>query len=124
MALTFSTERGCTTVIFEGDYEAESALGTIDEALKATGPTTGLLLDLSDSTSFRQRSAEDLRGIASFLSTRRALFGSRMATVGQSDLAYGLLRMGTVFCSEQGIETATFRSRAEAVEWLCRPREG
>lgn len=121
MGVRFWTERGCAVVAFEGSYDAAEALQVVDEALHASPSITGLLLDLSQSESFRSRSADDLRGIAGFLSNRRELFSSRLATVGRSDLAYGLLRMGTVFASEYGIQTETFRTRAEALAWLCVP---
>ena len=119
MPIQFWRESGCVIVTFEGTYDAQAGLAVIDEALRAESGASGLLLDLSDSMSFRTRSAEDLRGIAAFLSTRRSLFHSRLATVASSDLAYGLLRMGTVFSSDQGIDSAAFRSRDEAVAWLC-----
>ncbi|MDB4888142.1 MAG: hypothetical protein JWN79_3580 [Gemmatimonadetes bacterium] len=106
-------------LVFEGTYDAKAALAVVDEALRTSPPALGLLLDLSASASLRDRSSDDLRGVATFLSSRRAMFGSRLATVGLSDLAYGLLRMVTVFASEHGIENEAFRSRDEAVAWLC-----
>jgi hypothetical protein len=121
VAVRFWRERGCALVAFDGTYDGAAALAVIDEALRASPPAVGLLLDLSASESFRGRSSDDLRGIATFLSSRRALFGARLATVGRSDLSYGLLRMGTVFVSQHGIETEVFRSREEAVAWLCNP---
>jgi len=119
MPLRFWREQGCAVVSFEGTYEPQAGLGAIEEALDAEPePALGLLLDLTDSESFRGRSTDGLRVVAQFLSTRRDRFGSRLATVGGSDLAYGLLRMGTVFAADKGIESAVFRTRAEALAWL------
>jgi hypothetical protein len=119
MPLRFWNERDCAVVVFEGTYDAQKALDMIDEALNASPPAKGLLLDLSESVSFRRRSADDLRHIASFLSDRRERFGSRVATVASTDLAYGLLRMSTVFVTERGLTNEAFRTRTEAIDWLC-----
>lgn len=120
MGARFWVERGCALVAFEGTYAASEALTVIDAGLRTDAPVTGLLLDLTESESFRTRSADDLREVAMFLSSRRTLFGSRLATVGRSDLAYGLLRMGTVFATTHGLVNEAFRTREEAVAWLCR----
>ena len=121
--MQFWHERGCAIVSFEGVYDADEALLTVDKALAVNPPAKGLLLDLTESVSFRKRSSEDLRHIASYLSDRRELFGSCLATVGRSDLAYGLLRMGTVFTAELGIVAEAFRSRDKALDWLRTPPE-
>ena len=119
MPLRFWREHGCAVVVFQGTYEPQTALAGIDEALAAEDePALGLLLDLTDSESFRGRSTDGLRAVAQFLSTRRDRFSRRLATVGGSDLAYGLLRMATVFATEKGIESAAFRTREEALAWL------
>ena len=119
MPLRFWREHGCAVVVFQGTYETQTGLAGIDEALAADDePALGLLLDLTDSESFRGRSTDGLRAVAQFLSTRRDRFSRRLATVGGSDLAYGLLRMATVFATDKGIESAAFRTREEALAWL------
>lgn len=123
MPLHFWHERGCALVSFEGEYDADEALRTIDRALAVHPPAAGLLLDLTDSVSFRKRSSEDLRYIATFLSDRRQLFGSCLAAVGRSDLSYGLLRMGTVFTADHGIVAEAFRTREKALDWLRAPAD-
>ena len=123
MPLHYWRERGCAIVSFEGEYDAAAALREIDNALAVEPPPGGLLLDLTDSVSFRKRSAEDLRQIAAFLSARRTRFGSVVATVGHTDLAFGLLRMATVFTAEHGIVAEAYRTRARALAWLCAPPE-
>lgn len=123
MPQRFWRERGVAIVAFEGTYQPDEALSAIEDALAAGQPDpAGLLLDLSESESFRGRSTEGLRRVAAFLAQRRDRFAHRLATVGASDLAYGLLRMGMVFTSDQGIESEVFRSRAEAMEWLAPKR--
>jgi hypothetical protein len=111
-------EQGCTVVVFEGTYSSEAALASIDAALRDGEPAVGLLLDLTDSLSFRERSADGLRRVVQFLAARRDRFSSRLATVGSTDLAFGLLRMGMVFAADQGLENEAFRSRDEALAWL------
>jgi hypothetical protein len=117
--LQYGRERGCVIVSFEGSYRMDEALEAIAAALGEPGePAEGLLLDLSDSESFRARSTDGLRQVAEFLATRRECFSSRLATVGTSDLAYGLLRIGEVFASDRGIMVQAFRTRDEALAWL------
>jgi hypothetical protein len=112
-------ERGCAVVVFEGTYAPEEGLAAIEAALGGdAGVSTGLLLDMSESESFRARSVDGLRRVVDFLASRRGRFNARLATVGGTDLAFGLLRMATVFASDQGIETEAFRTRAEALDWL------
>ena len=109
---------------FTGRYEAEAALVVINEALDADDArVSGLLLDLTESESFRERSADGLRHVAQFLASRRDRFSFRLACVGTTDLAYGLLRMGMVYATDQGVETEVFRTRDEALRWLSRPLE-
>lgn len=112
-------ERGCVVVVFEGSYRVDVALDSIASALaEDPAPSAGLLLDLSESESFRARSSDALRLVADFLALRRDRFASHLATVGTSDLTYGLLRMGEVFASEHGLVSQTFRTRDEALDWL------
>lgn len=107
-------------MVFEGVYAPDDAFEAIDAALDLSESVAkGLLLDLTASRSFRDRSAAGLRRVAEFLASRRERFSSRLATVGASDLAFGLLRMGMVFTSDQGIETEVFRTHEEALAWLC-----
>ena len=106
-------------VVFEGEYEASYALVVIDEAVGTSGPPLrGLLLDLTESNSFRSRSAHGLRTVAQFLASRQERFSRRLALVGGTDLAYGLLRMGIVYVSDQGIHGEVFRDRDRALAWL------
>lgn len=106
-------------VVFEGQYQPSSALDVIDAALGSDGPPVrGLLLDLTDSESFRARSSEGLRSVAQFLASRRERFGGRLAVVGAGDLVFGLLRMGMVFVSNHDIVGEVFRDRESALTWL------
>lgn len=114
-------EQEYAIVVFEGQYEPSSALDMIDAALGTDGPPVrGLLLDLSESGSFRTRSADGLRMVAEFLASRRERFGGRLAVVGAGDLVFGLLRMGMVFVSDHDIVGEVFRDRDEALGWLKR----
>jgi hypothetical protein len=99
--LQYGRERGCVIVSFEGSYRMDEALEAIAAALGEPGEP-----------------ADGLRQVAEFLATRRECFSSRLATVGTSDLAYGLLRIGEVFASDRGIMVQAFRTRDEALAWL------
>lgn len=119
MAPRYWKEENYAIVVFEGEYEPAFALQVIGEAVGSDGPPMrGLLLDLTDSESFRSRSADGLRLVAQFLSSKRERFGSRLAVVGAGDLAFGLLRMGMVFASDRDIVGEVFRDRGLALTWL------
>jgi hypothetical protein len=119
MGLHYWREGGLAVVRYEGTYEAHAALRAIDEVLaESDDAAAGLLLDLSASESFITRSSAELRTIAQFLAERRERFSSRVAAVGESDLTFGMLRMGMVYVADLGMATEAFRSREKAMAWL------
>ena len=82
------------------------------------GQIAGLLFDVSESTVLATRDTEDIRSMGAFLGREGARFGRRLALVGSSDVAYGLMRLASVSVPETQVTTETFRDQATARAWL------
>jgi hypothetical protein len=77
-----------------------------------------LLIDLSESQSIYNRSSEDIRTMARFVASLGKWYNNRIALLAPDDLAYGLMRMGSVGSEERGIKSEVFRTFDEARNWL------
>jgi hypothetical protein len=78
-----------------------------------------MLLDLRESRSLQQRTADDVRDMARFLVAHGKRFGNRLAVVAPGDLGFGLMRLGAVTAETGGVSTEVFRDIAAAREWLA-----
>jgi hypothetical protein len=107
-------------VTASGQYEMSELRDGVDSALAAFGSdgASGLLVDLSDSQVMPDRSSQDLQTMAYFLVSRAQQFARRLAMVASTDLAFGMMRMGTVVVESQGVAARVFRDRAAAMTWL------
>lgn len=104
-----------------GKYEPadiRTALATAFSGERADG-VRGLLFDVSQSTSLRQRDARGIRAMAAFLAHLAARYHLRIALVGTSDLAFGLMRLGAADLEAVGVDTWVFRTNTEAERWLA-----
>lgn len=81
---------------------------------------TGMLFDVSASTSLGARSTRDVRSMAALLSHLAPQFGGRLALLATTDLQYGQMRLGSVDVEAAGVEVWPFRDRSEALRWLRR----
>lgn len=79
-------------------------------------PEARVLWDLREATF--DLSSDDVRTFAEFGKRESPFAGLRMAFVVTRDLEYGLVRMFEVFRENSRTQTAVFRDRAQAVEWL------
>jgi hypothetical protein len=79
-----------------------------------------LLFDLRTSQALTERSANDVRQLAQFLSQHGTRFGLCLAMVVSTDLAYGLMRLGGTHTEMSGLRSAVFRDINEARIWLLR----
>jgi hypothetical protein len=77
-----------------------------------------VLLDLSDSRELLSRSSDQIIDMAEFLLAHRPRLGDKQAIVVASTAAYGLVRMGAVYATSNGIEPRVFRDHDEALAWL------
>ena len=120
MPVSYAFDERIVVVRAEGDYSEVDLEDTILAAL--TDPRrphdVALLMDVSGSSTFRDRPTDDFRGTARFLARHRLRYGSRVAIVAPSDLAFGLMRMAAVTAEAGGVMTEVFREWAPARAWL------
>jgi len=76
-----------------------------------------LLLDTTRSESLETRSPSEIRGVAEFLEPYVKRIG-RCAVVAQSDVHFGMGRMGTAYSENVGVVARVFREPEEALAWL------
>jgi hypothetical protein len=57
--------------------------------------------------------------MAYFLASRAERYAQRLGMVAVTDLAYGMMRMGSAVAESQGIAARVFRDRASAMAWLA-----
>ncbi len=89
----------------DGYYTTDELRRAIDDGLTAsTEPIRALVIDLTRSTSLAQRSADDVDLMAAFLASIASRYGKRLIMVASGELAYGLMRMGTVLADSRGVD--------------------
>ena len=103
-----------------GEYDVRELRSAFEAvfALFSSDSARGLMLDLSRSESLGDRSAQDVRNMAHFVSSFADRYGHRFAMVAPFDLAFGLMRLGSVITESQGVTTRVFREYDAAMEWL------
>jgi hypothetical protein len=89
---------------------------TIDDP--SCPPTVKLLVDVTRSVSLATRSTEEIRRVAEALAPYTERVGGRCAVVAQSDVHFGLSRLGSVYSESVGVKVEVFRDVGEAMEWL------
>ena len=101
-------------------YEQEDIKKALLQGLADPGVSgaIGLLFDVSQSTSLRKRSADDLVAMAYFISAHAASFAKRVALVGFDDFPFGMMRMGQVTLRREGLTAEVFREESNARQWL------
>jgi hypothetical protein len=77
-----------------------------------------LLVDVTRSVSLATRSTEEIRRVAEALAPYTQRVGGRCAVVAQSDVHFGLSRLGSVYSEGVGVKAEVFRDVGEAMEWL------
>jgi hypothetical protein len=113
-------ERGIAIVEASGVYGVGELRAAFEAALDpADGVAVrGLLLDVSASQSLTGRTSQEVRTMAYFVSSLGDRFARRFALIAPSDLAFGLMRLGSIVTQAEGIETHVFRDRDAAMDWL------
>ena len=104
-------------VTAEGRYAVAELRDAFAAALAAE-LADGLLFDVSRSQSLGDRSAHDVRAMAHFVASQGERFSRRFAIVAPSDLAFGLMRLGSVVTESQGVATHVCRDHESALAWL------
>jgi hypothetical protein len=91
-------------------------VATIDEP--SCPRSVKLLVDVTRSVSLATRSTEEIRVVAEALAPYTGRVGGRCAVVAQSDVHFGLSRLGSVYSEGVGVKVEVFRDVGEAMEWL------
>jgi SpoIIAA-like len=100
-------------------HELKAAiLDALDDA--RLPPRAVMLLDLRESRSLQDRTADEVREMAGFLASHGGRFGHRLAMVTNGDLAFGLMRLGAAAAESGGLAAEVFRDLATAKAWLSR----
>lgn len=107
-------------LICEGEYPVSAMMETFEQALDdpRCPSRVAFLLDLRRSASLATRPAEEIRRVAEFLGPHVQRIGARCALLVETDVQFGLGRMGSVFAERVGVEADVFRDAKEALEWL------
>ena len=105
----------------DGEYDVRELPSAFEGALSsfAAGSARGLMLDLSRSQSLGDRAAQDVRNMDYFVASFSDQYGTRFAMVAPFDLAFGLVRLGSVITGSHGVATRVFREYDVAMEWLA-----
>ena len=120
MPLSFSFNGKIIIIRMEGSYSTSELKTVILKALDAPEATAGavLMFDLRESLALRERSMEEVRDVAKFLAANGARFNNRLGMVAPTDLAYGLMRVGSATADMNGLTSMVFRRFDEAKDWL------
>jgi hypothetical protein len=123
MGLSFTYDGQIVTFHLVGDYSAAALRELVAHALHedACPPNPVLLFDLRESLAIAQRSASDIQDVARFLAAIDRQPNLRVAMVVSTDLAFGLMRMGSVFAAQAGAVPGVFRDIEPARAWLLSP---
>jgi len=120
MPVSFSFDGKIIIIRMEEFYSTGELKTAILKALDAPEAAADavLMFDLSKSLALQERSAEDVRDMARFLASNGTRFNNRLGMVAPTDLAYGLMRVGSATAGINGLDAMVFRHFEEAREWL------
>ena len=103
-----------------GSYTMDDILAACHAALADPEFPSGALalMDVRNSTSLKDRGADDLRYMAGKRADLSDAFGARLAIAAGNSLHYGMMRMAEVFSETSGMQARAFITFEEAVAWL------
>lgn len=122
MPVTFEFRDGVVVLEMRGKYEPEDIKDALLTALRdsRSSAAAGLLFDMSESVSIKDRTAADVTAMGYFLAGESHRFGRRAALVAERDFTFGMMRLGQTVLEGLGVAAAVFRSAAEADLWIRR----
>lgn len=125
MPVTWSLDEDLLELSLVGRYEPTDIIDAFLTALadRRCPEQVHLLLDTTKSESLKERSPRELRHVAQYLGPYRKRIRGRCAVVAETDLQFGLSRMGSAYSDSVGVDARVFRSRAEALDWVRQPEE-
>jgi hypothetical protein len=119
MAISVHSEGGVTVVAAVGTYEVSELQASVSEAAAGAETPFRLLFDLRLSDSVAGRSTSEIRRMAAHLKSLQSVLGPRVAVVTSGGLAYGLMRMGSVYAEDEALAVCVFSEMDSARDWLC-----
>ena len=122
MPVQYRFDEKILVIEMSGTYSIDELRSTISSAFKdpARPEDAVLLLDLSASQSFHERSSESVSNVARFVASFGQKFNNRLAIVAPDDLKFGLARMGSATTDNLDIRAEIFRDPAKARAWLLK----
>jgi len=109
-----------------GNYETRDVRAAVLAALDDPRAldVKGMLFDVSESESLKERYAVDVIDMGNFLASHQRRFNNRIALVAASDFRYGMMRLGSATLQTQAVVNRVFRNEAEARAWLIEGKAG
>lgn len=119
MPVTYGFDGNVLMVRMIAEYEPADIRRAITAALieRQAEPPDGILFDVRASTVLRRRAAAEIRAMAAFLAHVARDRALRVALVAETDLAYGLRRLGAADIASVDVATMTFRDEDAAMAW-------
>ncbi len=123
MAVSFSYDGRIVVVRMVGDYTTAELRQVVLQSLDdpASPPKPMMLFDLRESTAIQKRSANEVKEMARFLASIGHRFAHRAALVASTDVAFGLMRLGSSLVADGGPTPGVFRDVEAARAWLLDP---
>jgi len=124
MGLSYRLRGAIIEVTTRGDVDYDVGFATLQQAFADAGAVTArepgtrwhCLFDITEST--EDRTAEELRGIADYIATHRAILTGRVASAVSERLYYGLSRMFAAFMDDRELSVEVFDGVDAAEAWL------
>jgi len=125
MPVSHSLRQNLLKIDLIGTYEPEDIVREFVAAMRdpACPIPVALVLDVTRSESLATRPTPDIRRIAEFLKDYKDRINGRCAVVAESDIHFGLSRLGSAYGEGVGVEAQVFRDLAGALAWLGVDRE-
>ena len=125
MPVTWSLDEDLLELSLVGRYAPTDIIDAFLSALsdRRCPQQIHLLLDTTQSESLKERTPREVRHVAQYLGPYRKRIRGRCAVVAETDLQFGLSRMGSAYSDSVGVDARVFRSKDEALEWLRQPAE-
>jgi hypothetical protein len=120
MPVTHSYDGRIIVVKMDGEYSTNELKAGILAALDdpKCPKDAVFLFDMRASDAIQGRTPAEVQDMAEFLASQRERYARRVAMVTGSDVAYGLMRIGSVYAEHGGVMPEVFRDFEEAKKWL------
>ena len=121
MPIEYEIDAGVIWMRTVGQVDYESGRKVLDAAIAdahALASPRKLPLVFDIRASQENRSADEARGIAQFVSLHLDVLDPRCAVIAGSDLLFGVARMFGSYAATYGVEVTVFRTIEEVNGWL------